>query len=190
VNALGLDLSLAATGWAAVDTDTGRIHAETIATKPGDALPRMRYVLSQIPHLQYPTEAPALVCMEAPSYGSGGGQAHERAGLWWMVRDQIDRIGAPFALVPPKSLKLYATGAGTASKTQMTMALSKRLGERCPDVEDDNCVDAAWLALAAAHRLGSPVVTLPAAQVAALDRVKWPELLSDDGGDDVQEGAA
>jgi crossover junction endodeoxyribonuclease RuvC len=171
---LGLDLSLTGSGWARLDTDRSRLTAGTVETKPGPALPRFRQIMDELPW------AADLACVEQPSYASAGGQSHERAGLWWMVVDRLDRAGIPTAIVPPKTLKLFATGAGTASKTQMSDHLRKRLRDLCPDVEDDNQVDACWLALACAQRLGEPFLVLPVGQVKALDKVAWPELLSDD----------
>jgi crossover junction endodeoxyribonuclease RuvC len=181
---LGLDISLTGTGWSAINTDTGMIATETISTKPGDTLTRIRFILDEIPHTA------DLACIEQPSYASAGGQAHERAGLWWMVMDKLARAGVPVAVVAPKTLKLFATGAGTATKTQMSDHLRKRLGDRCPDVEDDNQVDACWLAMAAAVRLGVPLVALPGVQLRALDKVSWPDLPSDDEVSDLAGDAA
>ena len=190
---IGLDLSLRATGLAVIDTDTGAITVSVVKTRAArvgtSEHARIAWVVDRLDMLGHAIAEHAmphrppwvnLACIEGPSFGSQGGQAHERAGLWWSTVGDIHRYGTAFAVIPPTTLKAYATGKGNADKILMMQAAMKRLGDRCPDLPDDNACDALWLALAAAHRVGAPQVALPAAQVARLDAVSWPELLSDD----------
>ncbi|MFV2094856.1 hypothetical protein ACFHW1_05105 [Micromonospora sp. LOL_014] len=168
---VGLDLSLASTGIA--------VGHWTFSIKPGDRrdLARLEYLRDAV--LAYVIDnSPDLVVVEGPSYGSArGAQAghHERAGLWWLVRMAITggAGGWPLAVVPPATLKLYATGKGTADKPAMAVAAYKRLG--IEGVSDDE-VDAAWLRAAGMDHLGHPLAVMPAAQRAALDKVTWPEV--------------
>ena len=191
---IGLDLSLRATGLAVIDTDTGAIDVQVIKTATAPfvssdhqktlwTLKRIQTVVAQVctPAMAWRGRTGAtLACIEGPSFGSKGGAADERAGLRWRVLEALGDWMTPFAVVPPTTLKAYATGKGNADKMLVMQAAMKRLGDRCPDLPDDNACDALWLALAAAHRVGAPQVDLPAAQVARLDAVSWPELLSDD----------
>jgi Holliday junction resolvasome RuvABC endonuclease subunit len=81
--------------------------------------------------------------------------------LW---RDQV-----PHTYVTPGSLKTFALGKGTGSKTEMTLAASRRLGyEGCSDDE----ADALWLAHLGAHLLGRPAVDLPQTHLRALAKIK------------------
>ncbi|MEV2277757.1 hypothetical protein AB0I72_19435 [Nocardiopsis sp. NPDC049922] len=89
-----------------------------------------------------------------------------------VVRALLIEVGIPYALVPPASLKKYATGRGGAGKPDMRMALFKRTGT---DLRDDNMVDAAWLRHMGLDALGHPELTLPQAHRAALDKIAWPE---------------
>lgn len=173
---IGLDLSLTATGIA--DAQGDRIHTATIATHPygpglDERMRRIWYIAERIWRVIEDGPRPALVVIEGPSYGSCGGQAHERAGLWWHVADRLLGVYClPVATVPPAAVKKYATGKGTATKPDMRMALYKRAGL---DVADDGQVDAWWLAAAGLDHLGRPPVTLPADQRKALAAVEWPE---------------
>jgi Holliday junction resolvasome RuvABC endonuclease subunit len=90
-----------------------------------------------------------------------------------VVRALLIEVGVPYALVPPASLKKYATGRGGAGKPDMRMELFKRTGE---DVRDDNEVDAAWLRLMGLDAVGHPVVKLPQTHREALAKIPWPEV--------------
>ena len=79
----------------------------------------------------------------------------------------------PVARLAPSTLKLYATGHGHASKIGMRDALHERTLLR---ITDDNEVDAWWLRAAGRARYGTPVVSLPDEQTAALDAGVWPSI--------------
>jgi Holliday junction resolvasome RuvABC endonuclease subunit len=174
---LGLDLSLTATGWSVVDTTRRTIGADTIATKPGVPMEqRLTRIVDALPAVA------DLVAVEDIAHGAIGGSKSERAALYWMTRVKMWRLGIPVAPVNVAHVKIYATGRGAkVEKTAMVDSLMRRLGvDRCPEFEDDNQVDSAWLALMAADRLGEPLMAMPVVHRAVLAKVKWPDLLSDD----------
>jgi len=175
---IGLDLSIAATGIA--DATDGQIHTATITTKPAKGTAATRDRLRGIVHeitetISLGGRYPALVALEGPSYGSKGNALHQIAGLWWMTVDALLAAGHPVAVIPPGTLKAYATGNGSAGKPDMRMALFKRTGV---DQRDDNQVDAHFLALAALDRLGHALVAMPKTQRAALDKATWPAVVA------------
>ncbi len=88
-----------------------------------------------------------------------------------VVRLALHHAAAHVLTVPPSTLKKYATGKGTATKADMRMALYQRAGI---DLRDDNQVDAWWLRALGHQMLGEPVVDLPKAHVAALDKLRLP----------------
>ncbi|WP_304455912.1 hypothetical protein [Nocardiopsis sp. YSL2] len=90
-----------------------------------------------------------------------------------VVRALLMDNGIPYALVPPSSLKKYATGRGGAGKPDMRMELFKRTGD---DVRDDNAVDAAWLRYMGLDALGHPEVHLPKGHREGLAKIAWPEV--------------
>ena len=55
----------------------------------------------------------------------------------------------------------------------MALALFRRTGLELANSDE---TDAWWLRAAGLHLLGHPIVDLPAAQAAALDRITWPEV--------------
>lgn len=167
---LGLDLSLTSSGVALIGD--GLLSAWAYKPK-GTGLSRLRQARAEFVYWAREAE---LVLIEGPSYGSqGGGRQsghHERAGLWWLVYEALDKREIPVAVVPPATLKRYATGKGNASKDAMLVAAAKRF----PNWEGGNDeADAAWLAAMGADRLGIPFVSMPAANREALNAVTWPE---------------
>jgi crossover junction endodeoxyribonuclease RuvC len=171
---LGLDLSLTSTGVAA--------PTWTYALKPAPALrgtDRMLWFRRQIfDDAISPSTALTLVAMEGPAYGATGGQKghHERAGLWWLVRCMLAGVDVPVAVIPPASLKLYATGKGNAGKDEILMAAARRFDWFAGGNDE---ADALWLAAMAADHLGTPPVVMPAAHRAALAKVEWPDVPAD-----------
>ncbi|MFI6903059.1 hypothetical protein ACIBKY_17485 [Nonomuraea sp. NPDC050394] len=170
---VGLDLSLTATGLA--DTPGTRTIKPGIRTiKAGDlrGCDRFAYIASEI-FGDGMAQTADLVVIEGPAYSRALGSGHhEAAGLWWHIVYRLTALDVPYAVVPPTTLKKYATGRGGATKPDMRMALFQRAGL---DLRDDNQVDAWWLRAAGLDHLGHPPVTLPQAQRDALAKVAWPK---------------
>jgi hypothetical protein len=85
------------------------------------------------------------------------------------VRMNLLATGVRYIAVNPTTLKQFATGKASADKTAMAMALFKRTGR---ELADSDQVDAWWLRAAGRELLGDPVLVMPAAQVATLDKVR------------------
>lgn len=170
---IGLDLSLTATGIAYADGTTATIKTDQ---KDGDRrlLHIEGVVLWAAGECQGPMGAdmwPDLAVIEdLPINAKGAGITGMVQGV---VRALLIRAGVPYVLIPPGTLKKYATGNGGATKADMRVALLQRTGV---DLRDDNQVDAAWLRFMGLDWLGHPVVNLPKAQREALAKVSWPSL--------------
>lgn len=164
---MGLDLSLTSTGVA-----SSRGWADVIKAPPKlRGHDRMHHLLNVI--LDHVGTA-GLVVVEGPSYGSQAGQAghHERAGLWWLTTHAMWKRGIPVAVASPSSVKRYACGAGNASKDAVLSSVVRRFDWF---TGNNDAADAVVLAALGADRLGTPMVTMPAAHRTALDGVQWPE---------------
>lgn len=118
--------------------------------------------------------APLYIVMEGPAYGTQGTKAqaghHERAGLWWMIREAVDLRDLPITIVPPTSLKKYATGKGNAPKDEVLIQAVQRLPIQ---VLNNNEADAAVMYAMAMDHLGSPIAAMPAKHREALQAVQW-----------------
>lgn len=135
---IGLDLSLTATGFAALSADGCKLT--TIEPKGVDGEARLDVILdallSRIP-------MDAVVVIEGLSFGKALPSAFERAALHWMVRCELKRAKMRFFICPPTTLKLFVTGKGNAEKSMMLREVWKRWNV---DAKDDNQADAAALA--------------------------------------------
>lgn len=173
---VGLDLSLASTGWAVIDANGFTVGA----VRPTDlaGLPRLRWLSDRVLDV---VRGASAVAVEGPAYSrqaaSGVAQQghHERAGLWWRVYDLVDLYGVPVVVVTPGSLKLYATGKGNAPKTAVVAAFRSEFPrvDLPPGKAAEDAADAAWLALMVAHHAGRPLVITTPDHVRALHGVRW-----------------
>lgn len=171
VRTLGLDLSLTSTGVASSLGWCTRIRpgGPTSPNKNMCGLERLRYIVARVKALAVDYD---LAVLEGPSYNSKGGKEHERGGLWWMVRDIVDRAGIPVAVVPPSTLKLFATGSGKASKADMKDAAKGRFS--MADIRSSDEADALHLADMGAAWLNWMTVDLSPTQQRAMRGVPWP----------------
>lgn len=170
-NAIGIDLSLTATGIASsrgwclklgVDGITKLPLTERIA-----ALRALRLRLAtEIGH-------PDIVCIETPALSRSRGGAFERGWLWFAVTGALMDLEVPIVGVDNTQLKLYATGKGGTNKGEVLVAVTKRW----PQFEtkgDDNMADATVLAAIGADLLGEPLCPMPATHRAALAKLALP----------------
>jgi Holliday junction resolvasome RuvABC endonuclease subunit len=168
---VALDLSITAPGIAYRDGSTG-----TVKTRQKDGDGRLAVieeaVMIAVGGEQYGLgPLPDLVVMEDIPRTSHA--AKPISMVHGVVRNNLQKLGVPYALVTPATLKFYATGKGSGDKTPMFMSAYKRAGR---EFADDNQCDAAWLRWAGLDWLGAPEFSVPAAWRAALEKVEWPEV--------------
>jgi Holliday junction resolvasome RuvABC endonuclease subunit len=163
---IGLDLSLTSTGVAG-EGWTDRIRTKT----RGDD--RLHYLVGEIASF---IRAADLVVMEGPSYGHGAMAGHEDlAGLRVMVRQYCHRHRIPYAVIPPSSLKLYATGSGKAAKGEVRSAVADRYGIHTEGAARYDEADAYVAMAAGMDWLGYQLAPVPDRAATALAGVAWPE---------------
>lgn len=169
---IALDLSITATGTCDTEGTTATIKAKsadgdrrlvTIADRVRQLVGENRGYLGT--HL-----AQLAVIEDLPTHAHGAGITGMVHGA---VRAELIRLGVPYVLVTPASLKKWATGKGNADKVAMGVAALKRFGREFPN---DNECDAFLLHAMALDALGHPLVAMPAVNRAALDAVKWPQI--------------
>jgi Holliday junction resolvasome RuvABC endonuclease subunit len=162
---VGLDLSLTCTGVAGAD------WTDHIRTKlRGDA--RLGYLEAQVASF---IKAANLVVMEGPSYGHANLAGHEDlAGLRVLVRRYCWRNSIPYAVMPPASLKLYASGRGNATKGEVRSAVADRYGIHTEGAGRYDEADALTAAAAGLDWLGYPLAPVPERNARALDGCQWP----------------
>jgi crossover junction endodeoxyribonuclease RuvC len=175
VKVVGVDLSLASTGLAAVVPATGGLVDRVQTAAAGQGLIARRERLRTIRGTVRSWTAGAdLVVVEGLAYASQSPHATERAGLWWMVVDGLIGDHVPVAVVSPTARAKYATGRGNAGKDQVLAAVVRRY----PDVEvsGNDEADALTLAAMGARWLGRPIEpgALPQTHIVAMTKAAWP----------------
>lgn len=169
---IGLDLSITATGLCRVDGTTC-----TVGGKSDLCDWRIKLIADAVREAHYDQTDwryhPLAVIEDLAVHGPGGGL--HAAQVMGAVKLTLMAKGTPYLLVPPSSLKKYATGKGNATKADMAVALYKRAGL---ELANDNEVDAWWLRALGLHMLGHPIVELPTVNLSALDKLTLPEMAS------------
>lgn len=166
---IGLDLSLTCTGVAGVG------WSQIIRTKSrGDH--RLAYLVAEIGSY---IKAADMVVMEGPSFGHAGPRAHEDlAGLRVLVRMYCHRHSIPYGVVPPSSLKMFATGRGNATKGEVRSGVADRYGHHTEGVGRYDQADAYTALAMGLHHLGYPLADAPDRALKALDGCAWPEFVA------------
>ncbi|MGQ4351954.1 hypothetical protein [Streptomyces drozdowiczii] len=166
---IGLDLSLTCTGVA------GPGWSAVIRTKTrGDH--RLAYLVAEIASY---IKAADMVVMEGPSYGHGAMAGHEElAGLRVLVRMYCHRHRIPYGVVPPSSLKMFATGRGNATKGEVRSGVADRYGHHTEGVGRYDQADAYTAMAMGLHHLGYPLADVPERALRALDGCAWPEFVA------------
>lgn len=182
---VGLDLSLTSTG----ASDGQSVHA--FQTSPTEVIEdRMIRLANQclgfvLSPTQWTDAQPMgkradLVCLEGAAFGAKGDAVDQLAGLRWLIRTRLRRMGVPFAIVSPTGLKAYTAGNGRATKAEMVRAVSERHGLGLSHVKlkdgRSDMADAYALAAMGYAYVRQPLPTTgPPAPLASLLAVKWPD---------------
>lgn len=119
---IAFDLSLTSTGWASSAGRYGKL------TAPSSGMSRLHEIYKEVTRLSAGAE---LVIFEGLSMASNFPGASERTGLAYLVRHALWLADIPYILIPPMTLKKFATGHGNADKDMVIKEVYKRWGHDC-----------------------------------------------------------
>jgi crossover junction endodeoxyribonuclease RuvC len=186
IRALGLDLSLAATGLARTHTSTGEARLSTgaiTAVRSPAGLRRnlmdhgrVGYLLGEI--IRAITGCrPQIIAIEAPLLVDLGDASIRLAEVHGALKHWCWSRGIPYVDINNQHVKIYAAGSGSASKEDVLAGIRATYG-RTVHVGDHNAADALSLLAMTLHAYGEPLVEVPESHRRALDpyREAWPTL--------------
>jgi len=167
---VGLDLSITASGVCLPDG-----HTFTIRTRASDGDRRLTDIVDTIGSRLIDPAGTGynvdLVVLEEAPPGLKGAAIKAIHMVHGAVRAWLIAFSIPYAEVNPSTLKTFATGNVRADKVAMAMSAFKRAGV---EFADDNQCDAWWLRQAGLVHMDAAELSLPQAQLAALQKVAWP----------------
>lgn len=156
------DISLTETGWARVSDDGSA--ASGVLNPPMKGMERLRWIRNEVMVLALDAQ---LVVIEGYSFNRNPSM-WQLAELGGVIRYALWEVDIVPVVIPPSTLKKFATGKGNAKKEDMLAAAIRRLNyERA----NHNEADALFLLHAGAHLVGRPLVAFPQAQVDALSKL-------------------
>jgi crossover junction endodeoxyribonuclease RuvC len=125
---MGVDPSLTATGYASV-ADHGKITTGLLLTKHMRGLERLQFIRNYLAHVLDEVD-PSLVAYEGYAMGvpAGKGRAFDLGELGGVLKLMLWERKIPILIVPPTSLKLFATGSGNADKEQVKKKMARHRG--------------------------------------------------------------
>lgn len=172
---VGVDLSLTSTGIAAI-VDGEPHWMVTLVSKGhrGDSVPqraqRLKTIADEVWGQVYDAD---LTVIEGPSFSSNGAGTWDRAGLWWLVMNQLQAEGQRVAIAPPTVVKKFAAGKGNADKSAVAAGLARLWPEAL--AANNNEWDALALATMGAQSVGMQVPKR-AHHADCLAKVEWPPI--------------
>lgn len=178
---LALDLSLVSTGFARNWADTEVCSAGlagTITTTGLTGEKRLQEILRNVFLLcggshESPVR-PALVGIEGYAYAARN-QAHQIGELGGVIRLMLYQHSIPFVVIPPTTVKQFATGKGNAGKDAVLAEAIRRLDY--PGSSHDEA-DARWILEILKRRYvpNDGLVALPAKHLKAIEGIQWPTI--------------
>ena len=176
LTSVGIDLSLAKSGWAVV-TDTGKIlDSGLVKSKPTSSLiEETRRILKIIEDIlekvsiTLPSAPPTIVCIEGLAFLARGTSLTQLAGLHHLLRVKCVELEWPFIVISPQSLKKFVTGSGKGDKDKMMMCIYRDYGF---EAFDNNVNDALSLGVCGMALLGKPLKSLTQPQTEVVNLLK------------------
>lgn len=161
---VGVDLSLTGTGLAHAD-GTADTYEPCADREAHHGLVRMDEIATYVDRATDMVDL-ELVVLEGLAFDAHDTK-RQQAQLTGIVRHSLYRANKPFIVVPPNTLKKYATGSGAAKKMTVFKAAQYRFGY---DGESFDEADALWLRAIGWHLImGEPITELPKSHVVAID---------------------
>lgn len=168
---LAIDPSLNRTGIAYADGKTETIEPP----KSKQGLERLVWLRDRFWKL-LDSYNPQAILLEDYSYGSKGSSIVQIAEWGGVLRMLLHGMVIPVTLVPPASLKLWATGKGNADKTAVLSELVHRAGRTWATTDEAE----AWGLLSLGYGyLGTPLVAMPSDRKQAWDKIRWHPVMTE-----------
>lgn len=179
---VAIDLALRATGisWTCDHHREQKPGTRTVWADRLTGHQRTHHILTDIAAAV--TCKPHLVAIESVYASSGkGGTPLRLAELHGVVTHWLWTRKVPYVYVEPQQIKIYATGNGNATKTDVTAAVIADYGHLM-HVGGEHEADATALLGLASHAYGTPLTSVTAQRrTRAVGSVQWPDLATETG---------
>lgn len=123
---IGLDLSLTSTGIVVFENSIMKAHHVLSSNAKDDIHARINYLRKELfNHIRKYVVKDTQIIIEGLAFSSVGNATRNLAGLFFVSYNMIHyNMNLPITVVPPTTLKKYATGNGKAKKEDMFDSIS------------------------------------------------------------------
>lgn len=128
-NIIGIDQSYSSCGWCVIDDGMNIIaHGIIKSDKSINIFDRALLIATEIYRI-FAIYDPTIVKLEGLAFGMTGNVTRDLAGLLFTIVSVLKSHtpGVNIALIPPTSVKKFATGSGKAKKPEMILALPEHV---------------------------------------------------------------
>jgi len=140
---IGIDLSLTDTGIVVLDDNAKIVDQYSISTLSKDQIEKRHVIIKTSIKNIIEKFQPNRINIEGLSFGSRGQSMLDLAGLHFVIRNFLYENNIFFEVIPPTTLKKFATGKGNVKKNLMLLYAYKTYGI---EFQNDNICDAFFLA--------------------------------------------
>lgn len=143
MNVLGLDVSLAATGYCFLDEENAKIVESGVVRPVGmNGVVRLGFIESKVLNL-VKNHGAKVAAIEGYAFSAHAAYSHELGEACGLIKLALFKGGYSTRIISPSTLKKFVTGKGNAKKNEMLLKVYKRWGV---EFADDNEADAYSLA--------------------------------------------
>jgi crossover junction endodeoxyribonuclease RuvC len=127
LTALGLDQSLSCSGWVALTAEGVRECGTVTPQKGLLGAERLEWIYQRVQYIIECSE-PSVIVLEGYSMGLSGGMVFQLGELGGVLRLLFHRASIPLLVIPPSSLKKFASNSGKAQKDEVRLGVYKQWG--------------------------------------------------------------
>lgn len=147
---IGIDQSFTSTGLV-ISQDNKLLHYQVILSNSTYSNFHRAIDITKQIHFICKDYQPDIVNIEGLAFGMKGNATRDLAGLQYCVITQLIKDNIPYNIIPPTTLKKFATGNGKANKQQMYSFLPLDVKESFQGIKKTyglyDLTDAYWLSI-------------------------------------------
>lgn len=128
LNYIGIDQSYTSTGLVILNSQNKIVHHMVISSDPKEDKFKRAWEISEAIKIKVKEYMPCRIAIEGLAFAMQGNATKDLAGLQFLIVSKIKfQLNKKITIVPPNTLKKFATGNGQANKNDMLAKLPENI---------------------------------------------------------------